>query len=99
MLNSEKISTSLNSADEAIGENCIDSINLAIRAMEKIENIDTKYEEITSNLKNIYYDLQELLRDISNEKEEIYFDEQQNNDVEESLDLIYSLKTKNMAMT
>lgn len=94
MLNSEKISTSLNSADEAIGENCIDSINLAIRAMEKIENIDTKYEEITSNLKNIYYDLQELLRDISNEKEEIYFDEQERNEVEERLDLIYSLKRK-----
>lgn len=94
MLNSEKISNSLNEADEAIGENSIDSINLAIRAMEKIEGIDTKYETITSNLKNIYYDLQELSRDISNEKEDIYFDEQERNEVEERLDLIYSLKRK-----
>lgn len=94
MLNSEKISNSLNEADEAIGESSIDSINLAIRAMEKIEGIDTKYEEITSNLKNIYYDLQELSRDISNEKEDIYFDEQERNEVEERLDLIYSLKRK-----
>ena len=94
MLNSEKISKSLNEADEAIGESSIDSINLAIRAMEKIEGIDTKYEEITSNLKNIYYDLQELSRDISNEKEDIYFDEQERNEVEERLDLIYSLKRK-----
>ena len=94
MLNSEKISNSLNEADEAIGESSIDSINLAIRAMEKIEGIDTKYETITSNLKNIYYDLQELSRDISNEKEDIYFDEQERNEVEERLDLIYSLKRK-----
>ena len=94
MLNSEKISNSLNEADEAIEENSIDSINLAIRAMEKIEGIDTKYETITSNLKNIYYDLQELSRDISNEKEDIYFDEQERNEVEERLDLIYSLKRK-----
>lgn len=94
MLNSEKISNSLNEADEAIGESSIDSINLAIRSMEKIEGIDTKYEAITSNLKNIYYDLQELSRDISNEKEDIYFDEQERNEVEERLDLIYSLKRK-----
>ena len=94
MLNSEKISNSLNEADEAIGESSIDSINLAIRAMEKIEGIDTKYEAITSNLKNIYCDLQELSRDISNEKEDIYFDEQERNEVEERLDLIYSLKRK-----
>ena len=94
MLNSEKISNSLNEADEAIRESSIDSINLAIRAMEKIEGIDTKYEAITSNLKNIYYDLQELSRDISNEKEDIYFDEQERNEVEERLDLIYSLKRK-----
>lgn len=94
ILNSEKISNSLNEADEAIGESSIDSINLAIRAMEKIEGIDTKYEAITSNLKNIYYDLQELSRDISNEKEDIYFDEQERNEVEERLDLIYSLKRK-----
>ena len=94
MLNSEKISNSLNEADEAIGESSIDSINLAIRAMEKIEGRDTKYEAMTGNLKNIYYDLQELSRDISNEKEDIYFDEQERNEVEERLDLIYSLKRK-----
>ena len=60
MLNSEKISKNLNEADIAIGENSIDSINTAIRALEKIDNIDKKYEDISSNLKNIYYELQEI---------------------------------------
>lgn len=94
MLNSEKISKNLNEADIAIGENSIDSINTAIRALEKIENIDKKYEDISSNLKNIYYELQEISRDISEHKEDVYFDEQERNEVEERLDLIYNLKRK-----
>ena len=94
MINSEKISKNLNEADIAIGENSIDSINTAIRALEKIENIDKKYEDISSNLKNIYYELQEISRDISEHKEDVYFDEQERNEVEERLDLIYNLKRK-----
>ena len=94
MLNSEKISKSLNEADIAIGENSIDSLNIAIRALEKIENIDNVYEKISSDLKNIYYELQEISRDISNYSEEIYFDEEERNEIEERIDLIYSLKRK-----
>lgn len=94
MLNSEKISTNLNEADIAIGENSIDSINTAIRALEKIENIDNVYEKISSNLKSIYYELQEISRDISNYKEDVYFDEEERNEIEERIDLIYSLKRK-----
>lgn len=94
MLNSEKISKNLNEADIAIGENSIDSLNVAIRALEKIENIDNVYEKISSNLKSIYYELQEISRDISNYKEDIYFDEEERNEIEERLDLIYSLKRK-----
>ena len=94
MINSEKISKNLNEADIAIGENSIDSINTAIRALEKIENIDKKYEDISSNLKNIYYELQEISRDISEHKEDVYFDEQERNELEERLDLIYNLKRK-----
>ena len=64
------------------------------RKSVKIENIDKKYEDISSNLKNIYYELQEISRDISEHKEDVYFDEQERNEVEERLDLIYNLKRK-----
>ena len=94
MINSEKISTNLQEADISIGENSIDNLNVAIRALEKIENIDEKYEKITSNLKNIYYELQEISRDISDYKEDVYFDENERNEIEERLDSIYSLKRK-----
>lgn len=93
-LNSEKISENLIEADTLLSENTIDSLSMVIRALEKIENIDKKYEKASTNLKNSYYELQELARDISNYKEDIYFDEEERNYVEERLDLIYSLKRK-----
>ncbi len=93
-LNSEKISENLIEADTLLTENTIDSLSMVIRALEKIENIDKKYEKASTELKNSYYELQELARDISNYKEDIYFDEEERNYVEERLDLIYSLKRK-----
>ena len=55
IMNSEKIAQSLCQADESIGENTIDLLSNAIRALEKIETIDEKYEKTANNLKNIYY--------------------------------------------
>ena len=81
-------------ADELISENGIDSISMTIRLLEKIENIDKKYEQAASNLKSIYYELQEISRDISDYKNDIYFDEEERDFVEERLDLINSLKRK-----
>lgn len=92
--NSEKIVENLNEADGLISENVIDSISMAIRALEKIENIDEKYQKINSSLKNSYYEIQELERDISGCKDNIYFDEEERNEIEERLNLIYSLKRK-----
>ncbi len=93
-LNSEKISENLNQTDKILEENVIEGINIAIRALEKIENIDEKYNKINTCLKNSYYELQELERDVNNYKNEIYFDEEERNYTEERLDLIYSLKRK-----
>ena len=94
MLNSEKILENLSEADEVIENSSIDSISTVIRNLEKIENIDKKYEIVSSNLKNIYYELQELSRDISKYKEEIFFDEEERDYIEERLDLIHNLKRK-----
>lgn len=93
-MNSEKIGKALNEADISLGGGAIDKINDAIRAIEKISNLDEKYEEILNNLKSIYYETQELSRDISSLNTEMYFDENDRNQIEERLDIIYSLKRK-----
>ncbi len=94
ILNSEKIFQNLKEASGLLEENNIDSLSCSIRALEKIENLDEKYGKTVNNLKNIYYEMQEISRDISNYCEEIYFDEEEQNYVEERLGLIYSLKRK-----
>lgn len=93
-MNSEKIGKSLNQADISLGEGAIDKINDAIRAIEKISDLDKKYDDTLSSLKSIYYEVQELSRDISSLNSDMYFDENERNEVEERLDLIYSLKRK-----
>ncbi len=94
MLNSEKIATNLKEADEAVGENAIDLISDSIRALEKIEDYDPKYKEISTNLKSVYYELQEISRDISDYKESTFFEESEREEVENRLDIIFSLKRK-----
>ena len=93
-LNSEKISENLNKANVLIGDNSVDTISEAIRALEKIETIDKKYEKVTSNLKSIYYELQEISRDISIYNEDTYFNQNEQEEIETRLDLIFSLKRK-----
>ena len=92
--NSEKISKSLNEADGLLTENIIDNLSTVIRTLEKIEDLDKKYEDANTNLKNSYYELQELARDINEYREDVFFDEEERNQIEERLDLIYSLKRK-----
>lgn len=94
LLNSEKITENLQEADTLISENGIDSISMAIRALEKIEQIDHKYEKASTELKNIYYELQELARDVNSYKNDIDFDEEERDFIEERLDLICALKRK-----
>ena len=94
ILNSEKIAKNLSEANNAVGENVIDMLSTAIRALEKIEEIDSKYTETIENLRNSYYNLQEVSRDINNYMEDIEFDEQEIEKIETRLDTIYNLKRK-----
>lgn len=94
IMNSEKIYSSLKEVDVNLSEPVIDGINNSIRALEKIEDIDSEYKEKLTQLKNIYYDIQELSRDISGLNEAVSFDEEKRTEIEERLDLIYDLKRK-----
>lgn len=94
MINSEKVSENLDIVDNNLNENATDIISESIRALEKIENIDEEYAKKLTELKNIYYEVQELARDVSNLKEKVYFDDEERNETESRLDVIYSLKRK-----
>lgn len=91
---SEKIANNLQEAEMQITENVIENLNMAIRAMEKIESYKEEYGTLVGELKNSYYELQEAARDISNNREDVYFDEEEQKEIEERWDLIHSLKRK-----
>lgn len=94
MMNSEKVVEALNLVSSNLEGTVIDVVNESIRAFEKIENVDERYSQKLSELKNIYYEVQELSRDVCSMNEDTYFDENERNQVEERLDEIYSLKRK-----
>lgn len=94
IMNSEKVAESLNCVSNNLGETAIDVINDSIRALEKIEQVDEKYSKKLTELKNIYYDVQELSRDVDDMKNDVYFDDEERNEIEERLDEIHSLKRK-----
>ena len=94
MKNSEKLQENLTQIDENLNNQAIEGVANSIRYLEKILNCGEIYEQKLSELKNIYYEIQELARDISNMREDIFFDEEQRDNVEKRLDEIFSLKRK-----
>lgn len=94
IMNSEKVAEALNNVSSNLEGTIIDVINDSIRALEKIETVNEQYSKKLVELKSIYYEVQELSRDIYNMKEDIYFDEEERNEIEERLDEIHSLKRK-----
>ena len=93
-MSSEKINMGLSEAEERLSENTIDNIGIAIRSIEKIESFNSNYQDVVSRIRECYYELQESLNDISGFKEDLYYDEEEQNEVENRLDLIKSLKRK-----
>ena len=94
ILNSELIVENIKNADFNINETALEAVNTAVRSLEKISELDEKYNKVLENLQTVYYELEESARDISSLNEDNNFDEEERNEIEERLDLIFSLKRK-----
>lgn len=94
IINAEKISKSLNEADMQINENALNSISIAIKKLEKIEDINIKYQKTLSSLKSNYYDLQEIAIDLNHYNSDTSFEEKERDELENRIDEINDLKRK-----
>lgn len=94
IINAEKISKSLNEADMQINENALNSISIAIKNLEKIEDINIKYQKTLSSLKSNYYDLQEIAIDLNHYNSDTSFEEEERDELENRIDEINDLKRK-----
>ncbi len=94
MLNAEQIIERLKEADNNVNEIALDATNTAVRAIEKIAELNPEYQKILEELQNTYYELEECGREISSINSDLDFDEGERKEIEERLDLIFSLKRK-----
>ena len=94
IMSSEKISKNLAEAENQISNNTIDSLNIAIKSIEKIEQYNSEYSKIVERLKNAYYEIQETSYDLTSFSEDMCYDEEELDQIEKRLDLINSLKRK-----
>ena len=94
ILNTEKLSKNLGIAENEILNVALDSVQSAMKALEKIEDINEEYSKTAEVVKNIYYELEDCGRSVSGYAEDIYFDDREIEEVETRLNLISSMKRK-----
>ena len=94
LMSSEKISSNLKEADNYINNSVIEGLEIAIRDLERIEDLKDDYKKIADSLRNAFYDIEEVGRDISHFSDDDSFDENELNEIENRLDLIKNLKRK-----
>ena len=94
MMNSEKIAENLKIANENIGNIALDAVSKSIKALEKIGNLNDEFKNKLDSLRSIYYDMQEVSRDLYDLDENLEFDQNLAENIERRLSTIYYLKRK-----
>ena len=94
MMNSEKIVGALRKSYSLFDEAILDNIGNVTYELSTISNINPKYESILQTINDSYYALKDASSEILDYAEEVDFDEAEQREVEERMDLIFSLKRK-----
>lgn len=96
IVNLEKIISAVKEAAEALsGEGGVaDSLLYAGRAVSGITRLDERYAVVADKIEGLLLDAQEVAETLSDIGEELYFDENEAEEIENRLDAIQSLKRK-----
>lgn len=92
--NAEKIATSLNEAYNLLDGNALETLSEITRKISNISDIDEKYMDILNLVNESYYTLQDVASTTSKYLSDVDFDKQEQTEIEERLDIIFSLKRK-----
>ena len=94
--NLEKIITAVRDAMGALSEEngTLDSLRMAKRSISSISSLDQTYEEVCERIETIAGECEDVADTLSNLSDELYFDENEADEVESRLDAIRSLKRK-----
>ena len=96
LANAEKLAQNI-----SYGYDVLSTENGVLNCLEKVRNklgevVDIKenFVEISKNLDEAYYQIEDISHSLANEKENIYVDEEELDNIDERLDLISKLKKK-----
>lgn len=94
IMNSEKIVTALKKSYALLDENIIEELSSVMHEMSGISALNERYENALQVVNDAYYSLKDVSSEIMDCADEVSFDENEQNEIEERLDLIFSLKRK-----
>lgn len=96
IFNTQKIKTILGNSYELLsGDNGIrDKINIISSDMNKISDLDDRYNKISECLTNVLYQLDDIIYEIRDNKDDLFFDEELQETIDSRIDLISRLKKK-----
>lgn len=94
--NLEKVRNSLSEACAYLsGDNAaIDCLRGAKRAIGELSNIDKEYSDFEDRMESITIEAEDIGESLSSILDNLFFDEQEINEIERRLDIIHSLKKK-----
>lgn len=94
--NAEKIALNLSEAKEALSgaEGAVPRLYAAVHALLGIAKLDVRYEKLAGTLNDTYYSVEEASYDLSSLCEDVLFDEDRLEEVENRLAVISALKRK-----
>lgn len=94
IMNSEKIMKSLSNTYYNLNDIVVDNLGMAVHELSNIAALDEKYDKLLLNLNEAFYMLKDSASETLDLMNSVEFDENEQNNIEERLDLIYNLKRK-----
>jgi len=98
--NAERIISALSKVYEMMGvgskteKSASDIIGEAVSVMNDISKLDQKYAAVTKRLESLSFEVEDIVAEIRSSRDEIDYDPETLDQIEERLDLIYKLKKK-----
>lgn len=98
--NAEKIIEALSEAYELLGvgsktgKSASDSIGEAVSIISEISKFDQRYAAVSKRLESLSFELEDIISEIRGSRDEIDYDQEMLEQIEERIDLIYKLKKK-----
>lgn len=94
--NTEKILSALNNASSAFGSDggCLDLISVVQRQMSSVSDLSSDYDKIYGRIESLYAEAADIAQSLTDLADEVSFDENEAQYVEERIELLRSLMKK-----